>query len=63
MGWEIGFFIGALILLGALIYGAIANTRRNRANDPVTDEATRQLYKNEDTFAEKEGEFRAQTRR
>ncbi len=62
MGIEIGYFIGAVILLGALIYAATAYSRRNRANEPVTNEATKELYKDEDAYGEKEGEFRARTR-
>lgn len=62
MGWEIGFFVGAVILLGAFIWGAMANTRRNRANDAVTSQATAELYKDEDEFGRKEGDYRARTR-
>ena len=51
-----------LVFLAAFISEAIAKTWHSRANEPVTDEATRQLYKDEDMFAEKEGEFAAQTR-
>ncbi len=62
MGWEAGFIIGAVVLLAAMVYGAVANTRRNRANAPVTDQATRELYRDGDAYEKKEGEFRAQTR-
>ena len=62
MGLEIGFFIGVVILLAAIVYGAVANTRRNRANDAVTAEATRELYRDQDAYGEKEDELRAKTR-
>ena len=62
MGWEAGFFIGAVVLLAAIIYGAVANTRRNRANAPITEQATHELYSDGDAYEKKEGELRAQTR-
>ena len=58
MGWELGFITGTVLLLAAIVYGVVANTRRNRANAPITDQATRELYRDE----KQEGEFRAQTR-
>lgn len=61
MGLEIGFLVGAIVLLGAMIYGVTANRRRNRANDPVTDQATRELYRDQDAFGRKEDELRAKT--
>ena len=62
MGLEIAYFLGAVILLAAIIWGVAANTRRNRANDPIREEATRELYKDTEAYDEKEGEFRARTR-
>ncbi len=62
MGLEIGFFVGALILLAAIVYGVMANTRRNRANDAVTAQATAELYLDQDAYGEKEDELRAKTR-
>lgn len=59
--WELGFFVGAVILLVAIVWGVMAYNRRNRANEPVTEEATRQLYANTDTFGEKEEELRSRT--
>ncbi len=61
MGLEIGFFIGAAILLAAIVYGVVSSRRRNRANDAVTAQATRELYRDQDAFGEKEAELRAKT--
>ena len=51
MGIEIGFAIGALLLALAMAFGAMQYRRRNRANIPVTEQATRDLYANEDLYA------------
>lgn len=48
MHWVIGFLIGIVILFAAIAYAAIANTRRNRANDAVRNKATQELYKDAD---------------
>ncbi len=62
MGLEIAFFLGAVVVLAAIVWGVGASARRNRANDPVREAATRELYKDTEGYDEKEGEFRAQTR-
>lgn len=41
---EILYPIGALLLLGALLWGVVQYHTRNRANDPITEKATRDLY-------------------
>ncbi len=51
MGIEIGYFIGAILLAVALGFGAMQYRRRNRANIPITEKATRDLYANEDQYA------------
>ena len=63
MGLETGFFVGAVILLVAMIYGVWSYNRRNRANAPITDAATRELYRDQDAYGTKEAEFRSQTRK
>ena len=63
MGIETGFFVGAVILLIALIWGLTAYRRRNRANVPVTEQATRELYSNTDTYGAKEDGLREKTQR
>jgi hypothetical protein len=42
---EVFFGIGTLILAAALAWAILRNRRRNRANDPITDAATREEYK------------------
>lgn len=59
---ELFFFIGAAVLLAALIWGVMAYNRRNRANEPVTEKATRELYADTDDYAAKEGKLRSETR-
>ena len=51
MGIEIGFAIGSLLLALAMVFGAMQYRRRNRANIPITEQATRDLYDNEDRYA------------
>lgn len=63
MGLEIGFFIGAVMLGVALAFGILQNRRRNRANDPVTEAAVREQYRDTDAYADgKEAELRAKVR-
>ncbi len=63
MGLEIGFFIGAVVLGLALAFGIFQNKRRNRANDPVTDAAVREQYRDTDAYADgKEAELRSKLR-
>jgi hypothetical protein len=44
MAPEIFYGIGALVLLAALIWATLQYRARNRTNDPVTEEATRELF-------------------
>ena len=44
MGIEIGFAAGAIILLVALVYGVRQYESRDRANERLTDAATRANY-------------------
>ena len=50
--YEYAFGIGALVLFAAILYGFIQYKRRNRANDPITEEATREEYDHPDTYPE-----------
>jgi len=47
MGLETAFFIGAFILLVALIYGTISYRYRSRAANRLGDEITRERYRND----------------
>lgn len=59
---EVAFFVGAVILLVALAWGVLSYNRRNRANEPVTENATRELYANTDTYGAKEAKLREDVR-
>lgn len=48
MGQEILYIIGAIVLLGALAYGTMQYSRRNRALDRVGEDVTRERYKHDD---------------
>lgn len=48
MGLEAVFFIGAFILLVALIYGTLSYRYRNRAAVRAGDEVVRQRYRNDE---------------
>ena len=58
---ESAFFIGAVILLADLVWGVMAYNRRPRSNEPITDEATRELYADTDTYGDKEDKLRRRT--
>ena len=59
--WELAFLVGAAVLLAALIWGVISYNRRDPANEPITDEATRELYADPDSYGEKEEKLRRRT--
>ncbi|TXH37922.1 MAG: hypothetical protein E6Q98_06295 [Rhodospirillaceae bacterium] len=48
--WEIFFAIGALLLIGGLIWGVSRSKTRNRANDEITQEATRAQYEQPEKY-------------
>lgn len=56
-----GYFFGAVILLAALVWGVWSYNRRNPANASITEEATRELYANTDTYGDKEEKLRSRT--
>ena len=55
---EIMYGVGALILLGALFWGTYQYKTRNRRNDRVTEEATRQQYDDPAHYPEKREELK-----
>jgi len=48
MSVEVLWGIGTVVLLAALVYGVTFWSRRNKGIDPVTEEATRQEYREEE---------------
>ncbi|MBR0828454.1 hypothetical protein JQ596_23225 [Bradyrhizobium manausense] len=46
---EIVFFIGAFVLLTALIYGVLSHRYRNRVADRIGEEVTRERYRRNET--------------
>jgi hypothetical protein len=44
MNYEIFYGIGAVILGLGIAWAIFDSKRRNRANDPITEEATRKQY-------------------
>jgi hypothetical protein len=50
MSWEIFFGAGVVLLGLSLAYGLIQNARRHKANDSITEEATRKLRENPDQY-------------
>lgn len=59
---EILYGLGALLLLAVLVWGVTQYRRRNRANDPVTEDATRAEYDHPDTYDRDEQKFRDRVR-
>jgi hypothetical protein len=49
MGLEVAYFVGALALLTAMIYGVLSNHYRNRAADRVAEDITRERYRRNET--------------
>lgn len=52
MAWESLWHVGVGVLLLALVYGFWRYKTRNKANDPVTEEATRELYDDPEHYEE-----------
>jgi hypothetical protein len=55
---EIMYGVGALILLGGIIWGVRDYKTRNRRNDRITEEAVRERYKHPETYEQKAEELR-----
>jgi hypothetical protein len=54
--------VGIAVLLAALVWGLIQYRNRNRANDPITEEATRELYDDPDNYEQRREELNKQVR-
>ena len=50
MGLEILYGIGTLLLLGGLVYGVYQWSHRNKANEAITEAATREEYKHPERY-------------
>lgn len=59
---ELLWGLGLLVLMGAIVWGVTQHRRRNRANDPVTEAATRAQYEHPDTYQDEEQRYRDQIR-
>lgn len=58
-GWlELFFAVGGFALGAVLAWAAMRNSQRNRANDPITEAATREEYQHPDSYNPEK--FRAQ---
>jgi hypothetical protein len=62
LAWEMAWPIGALILGVALAWALWRNHTRNRANDAITEEATRQEYAHPDSYEDCAEALRKQLR-
>ena len=58
LSWEMLFGVGALLLLAALVYGMWQYQTRNRANDRITEEATREEYSRPDSYTGRSDDLR-----
>ena len=52
MSLELLYGVGALALLAVIVWGYVQYKSRNRANDPITEAATREEYDHPDTYRE-----------
>jgi hypothetical protein len=61
--WELLMDIGAVALGLALGWGIWSNAKRNKANDAITEEATRELYADPEGYdKQREEELRSQVK-
>ena len=52
MGYELLYFIGAIVLLAAIGYGVYRDKTRNRRKDALTEAATREQYRHPERYQE-----------
>lgn len=62
MQLELLYGVGALLLAAALVWGIIQYRTRNKANDPLTEAATRDEYDHPDTYETDEDDFKTKVR-
>lgn len=61
--YELLWGVGVLVLLGGLAWGVSRYHSRNRANDRITEQATRELYKDPEGYERKRPDLQRQVRR
>jgi hypothetical protein len=59
---ELLYGLGALVLLAALVWGIVQYKTRNKANDPLTEAATREEYDHPETYEQEQDKFKKQVR-
>ena len=59
---EIFYGLGALLLFAALAWAVLRVRGRNKANDPITEAATRDEYDHPDRYKRDQEEFRREVR-
>lgn len=57
MGYELFYFIGAIILLAAMGYGVYRDKTRDRRKHALTEAATREQYRHPERYAETQKAF------
>jgi hypothetical protein len=50
MGYELLYFIGALVLLAVIGYGVYRDKTRDKRKDAITEAATREQYEHPDRY-------------
>jgi hypothetical protein len=59
---EILYGLGALVLLAALVWGVTQYKTRNKANDALTEAATREEYDHPESYGREQERFKDQAR-
>jgi hypothetical protein len=49
LSWETLYVVGTVLLALGLVYGIVSYYTRNRRNDALTEDATREQYDHEST--------------
>jgi hypothetical protein len=62
MALEVGYGLGAALLLAGLAWGYVSYRTRNRANDRITEAATRAEYKEGEKYPERRQALNKQIR-
>jgi hypothetical protein len=57
MGYELLYFIGALLLLAVIGYGVYRDKTRNKAKDTLTEAATKMQYEHPEEYEKVQEQF------